>query len=331
MNGNVVISFLVTFYNQDRFIQPTIEKLVNLLKTSSHYSWEILIGIDYASDIAKSVCERWLKNERIKVYFLHSSVDFIPFARASQNRLFLLKKAVGKYFMMLDGDDYFDDIPNKAIELLEKDELLIGVAHNYSVLKVSKEGSTFEKNKAAYKNFELIDFEKYVKCGRYFHVNTLVMRTCRLKEFQHELYFNDGVVQPYILQSGLVEFLDIPIMVYRVGLESIYASQSYTIKKLTNCITYEYILKNIANNKKEKDFCLHRLRVFFECIDLQKCELSRDCLPDVFLKHIISGKLTYSKFFSTICSVSSYFLSEALLKLILFDIRMKLFLNRCFF
>ena len=327
MKKSVVLSILVTFYNQDEFIQPTIEKLFNLLRNEARYGWEILIGVDHASESAKHVCEELIKDKRINVYFLRSSVDCIPFARASQNRLFLLKKAVGKYFMMLDGDDYYEAIPNKAIELLDNNEQLIGVAHNYSVLKLTKEGSVFEKNRAAYKNFELINFEKYVRCGKYFHVNTLVMRTYRLQEFEHKFYFNDGVIQPYLLQFGTIEFLDIPIMVYRIGSESIYASQHYAIKKIINCMTYEYILKNVVKDKNKRIYCLHRLRVFFECIDLKKVKLSPDRIPVDFVKHIDSGKLAYSKILLWVCKLKSFILSKMLVKLILLDMKIKLFLR----
>lgn len=105
-SSGVVVSVLITFYNQEACVDRAFGSVVSQIAA---FPFEILIGDDGSSDGTWSKIEEWRKRYPDKVRAYQASRDngvTDPIARASQNRLSLLREARGEYLVFMDGDDY---------------------------------------------------------------------------------------------------------------------------------------------------------------------------------------------------------------------------------
>lgn len=105
-SNGAVVSVLITFYNQEACVDRALESVVSQITT---FPFEILIGDDGSSDGTWSKIEEWRKRYPDKVRAYRASRDngvTDPIARASQNRLSLLREVRGEYLVFMDGDDY---------------------------------------------------------------------------------------------------------------------------------------------------------------------------------------------------------------------------------
>lgn len=121
----------VTFCNQDQYIENTLRNLLQLLETSE-YSIQVLVGLDYPSEEAKHIANSF-KRDNLQVFELFSNEDLIPLSRASENRFFLLKNADSEFALILDGDDWYVETPDDAINFLRKEQSFVGYAYNHKV------------------------------------------------------------------------------------------------------------------------------------------------------------------------------------------------------
>lgn len=103
MSSPPILSILITFCNQKEYVQYCID---SLLYQKTSYSYEILIAVDGKDDGTINLLKSY-QNDAIQIYKVESNPNKFSASRVSENRLFLLNKARGKYFITLDGDDFF--------------------------------------------------------------------------------------------------------------------------------------------------------------------------------------------------------------------------------
>ena len=115
------ISFLVTYYQQARFVAESMDSLLALEKPDD---WEILIGDDGSTDgtaeAARAYVDRDPAHIRLFVMDRDPARKYNAVERASRNRLNLVRHATGDCFTLMDGDDFYsetDFIP-QALRLL---------------------------------------------------------------------------------------------------------------------------------------------------------------------------------------------------------------------
>ena len=146
------LSVLVTFYNQREYVDRALN---SILSQKTDYDYEILVGDDGSNDGTIGKLEEWQEKypDKIKIYIMDrkEGVKYNSSFRASRNRINLLKKVKGNYFLYLDGDDYFcdDNKFQKQLDFLENDDKKIFsmCAHNvYSVDEKSGNKKVFLKN-----------------------------------------------------------------------------------------------------------------------------------------------------------------------------------------
>ena len=104
MNTEPLVSVLLITYNQQDFIAQAIE---SVLMQKVNFPYEIVIGEDLGSDNTRAICESYA----VKYDFIH----VLPRTKnlgIAGNWCDCAQHALGKYMMMLDGDDYWTD-PNK--------------------------------------------------------------------------------------------------------------------------------------------------------------------------------------------------------------------------
>lgn len=126
MNGsNLKVSIIMLAYNHGKFIEQAI---LSILEQDVDFNYELLIGEDCSTDNTREVVDKYQKMypDIIKVIKHDKNIG------ARRNENLLLRKCVGQYIAMLEGDDYWI-CPNKLkfqAEFLDTHPEYIGVAHN---------------------------------------------------------------------------------------------------------------------------------------------------------------------------------------------------------
>ena len=206
------LSVLVTFYNQREYVDRALN---SILSQKTDYDYEILVGDDGSNDGTIGKLEEWQEKypDKIKIYIMDrkEGVKYNSSFRASRNRINLLKKVKGNYFLYLDGDDYFcdDNKFQKQLDFLENDDKKIFsmCAHNvYSVDEKSGNKKVFLKNMKTNMNLKA----KYYWKKYYFHPDSIVFRSEYIDKIKYEFvedYFNDNIIVYSFLQFGDIYYM----------------------------------------------------------------------------------------------------------------------------
>ena len=129
-----LLSVIITSYNELKYLPKAIESVLS----QSFQDIEIIIGDDGSNDGSIELIERYCNEYpgKIKYFVMERNVDeknFIPVMRHSQVFKTAFKKARGKYFLCLDGDDYFCDDEKfyDAVSFLESHKNYVGYMSGY--------------------------------------------------------------------------------------------------------------------------------------------------------------------------------------------------------
>lgn len=157
MNSTRLLSIIVTFYNNEKYVKQCLDSIISQL----HNNMELIIIDDGSKDKSISFikdCITGISN----AYFFSINNSGISFARN-----FGIKKAVGKYIMFIDGDDYIIDnalakinnyINKKSFDLL-----------TFKIIKFYEEQKYFEKEIPSIRNDNNLTTEDLINnkiCGR---------------------------------------------------------------------------------------------------------------------------------------------------------------------
>ena len=239
------LSFCVTFANQNKYIDRAISSIIKIMGQRTDY--EILVGLDNPDSEAEKLVQKFDDKTKLRTFVLHSDPRFISLSRAAMNRAFLLKQAEGEYAMILDGDDFYIDFPNEAIHFLDTNLNYSAHAHCFKFYSEAKD--LLFKSKPPYRNQEDVTLERHLRENKYFHSNCLVFRKSLLDE-NAPVYCNDTALTCYLLSKGPIKFSQKEIMGYTVGIPSIYAGSSDTLKCLSSFVMLEEMMQRHTNCKK---------------------------------------------------------------------------------
>lgn len=95
MGNNNLISIIVPVYNGEKYISRCIDSLVN----QDYRKVEIIIIDDGSIDKTKKICERYLKDNRVRYYFQKNQGPSVA-------RNLGIQKAQGQWIMFVDCDDW---------------------------------------------------------------------------------------------------------------------------------------------------------------------------------------------------------------------------------
>lgn len=98
---SVLVSIIMPSYNTDKFIEDTINSVLN----QTYQNWELIIVDDCSTDNTNEVVSKFLSDKRIK--YLKNEKN--SGAAVSRNKA--LREAKGKWIAFLDSDDLW--MPNK--------------------------------------------------------------------------------------------------------------------------------------------------------------------------------------------------------------------------
>lgn len=125
---DTTLSVLITFCRQQQFVRHALDS-VFMQKTD--FAYEVLVAVDGEDDGTITILDQYKKiYDNLFWYKVQSDERLIPLSRASRNRLFLLNKSKGKYFCVVDGDDFFisEHRFQVALDFLENNPTYIGHA-----------------------------------------------------------------------------------------------------------------------------------------------------------------------------------------------------------
>lgn len=94
---NRKVDIIMPNYNKSKFLREAI----NSVLTQTHKNWRLYIVDDHSSDNSSKVLKKYIKNKKIKIFFLKNNKG------PSFCRNLGLKKSNSKYIAFLDSDDYW--------------------------------------------------------------------------------------------------------------------------------------------------------------------------------------------------------------------------------
>lgn len=238
------LSVLITFYNQVEFVDETLN---SVFAQYMDYDMEVLVGDDGSNDSTVQNLGKWLQKYPgiIKIYQMprDPAIKYNSAVRASKNRLNLLSKVQGEYFIFLDGDDYYIDPLkfHKQISVLEQkcNSDCIGCAHNMIVRsELCKTEKKLCSERLKEKKFS---FAKYWM-KYYFHPDSIMYRSSHISDILKmnlDDFFNDNLITYSFLQFGTLYYLADIMAVYRMTGTGIWTCGKKNIGLVRDITTFD--------------------------------------------------------------------------------------------
>ena len=278
-----VLSVLITFCGQRDYINDCLR---SILKQKTTYAYEILIAVDGEDDGSMQLLSEYQKKYSfIHVWKVSSDERLLSFSRASQNRLFLLEKSRGKYFIVLDGDDFFCSTSHfdNSLHYLIENPSCIGFASSWMFYNNKNFYNKHIYKCSNYTNYSFMDTECYL------HVSCCVFKNIKsniLKTFKDCYFFDDFIIMYFMSEYGYIHIDSNVDFVQRVGQKnSIYFSKTDYIKKLTSLIVWYKIYEITKLHLPAK-----KLSMFIKDI----LSMENECTPDV-MKALNFQKINIAK------------------------------------
>ena len=288
------IDILITFYNQEKYVDSTIESVIS---QEVDADIRIIIGDDGSCDNTIERVKKW--EYKYPDMISHYIMDRIPNKkyvsgfRASDNRLNLLKYVTGDYFIFLDGDDYFltKEKLQRQLNILEKQENIDCIAAGHNIVALYEDGRTVELVP------DIVKEGKYTAemyWGElYFHTDTLLVRSSFIKSIPHKLsenQFNDNFITYLILQQGSIYYEPTADAVYRQTGTGIWTGNKLVVNNIRNMFLYDLC---IAIDPKLKKLTMKRFYHTWKQLYIHRKEIHSEELKE-FYEEAKSKKLSYS-------------------------------------
>lgn len=210
------VDILITFYNQEQYVDRTFD---SVLSQNTIYTYRILAGDDGSKDGTVEKLREWKKKypTRIEIFENenHNASQLSVFC-ASHNRVRLLHQVRAKYFMYLDGDDYYCDVNKlqKQIDALEKNISCIACGHR--LVMEYPDGTKIPMN--AQNNiyegiYSFKDYWKKIYCS----TDSLLVRSNVISKLPLELLnnqFDDELITFSVLCHGNIYYFPDDMVVY---------------------------------------------------------------------------------------------------------------------
>lgn len=241
------ITFCITYYNQEEFVEQSIKSVLNI---NIPCDFEILCGDDGSTDNTVERIKEFqnLYPDKIKYFVMQRDKNkkYNTIHRAAANRLNLVEHSTGDYIMFLDGDDYYCDkaFIKNALEQFDKNDKLIACAFNYQ--KIYKENNKVEISNQNLRTGKL-NIKEYIKKGKYTPSGAIVFKNIfdkdTIKILKDNKNFDDNVITIYMFQFGDVYYFDKPIYSYLQLNHSVWNSFQIIEQNLLISMDYEIISK----------------------------------------------------------------------------------------
>ena len=236
------VSVLVTFYNQDKYVNQALSSIFN---QKTEFGIKVLVGDDGSSDDTRAIVEQWIEKYpgQIELYVMDRTPGkHIAGFRASKNRINLLKHVDTEYFIYLDGDDYFDyeGKLQRQVEILDNPDNsdCIACGHNTDMLYFDGRRVPITSTKIGEGKYS----PKEYWYKTYFHTDTLLTRSSVIPYINLELLensFNDNLITFTFIQKGNLYYIPESWAVYLQTGDGIWTSGKEIENHIRNMFLYD--------------------------------------------------------------------------------------------
>lgn len=248
------VSVLVTFYNQEAYVDETMKSIIN---QNVDFSYQIIIGDDGSNDGTIEKLKKWEQRypESIELHINdRNGKDIVRGFRASRNRINLLNYVKGKYFIFLDGDDFFSNEMKlqRQVDILDKPENIDCSVCAHDIERLFPDGKS-EKMVGGHIPEGKIEKNKYW-LEYYFHTDTMLIRSDVIKHIDTKMLennFNDNLITYSIIQYGKIYYLPECMAVYRQTGDGIWTGEKEAVRAIRNMLIYDIAIKINPNMRKE--------------------------------------------------------------------------------
>lgn len=126
------LSIIVAVYNHEYYIRQALN---SILDQRVSFTYEVLIGEDNSTDHTREVLKEMESSLPSNFHIFYREVNY----GATKNFADLYNRSTGRYFIVLEGDDYWinSDKLQREYDFLESNPEYIAVAHNTRVVNES--------------------------------------------------------------------------------------------------------------------------------------------------------------------------------------------------
>ena len=124
-----MVSVVIATWNHERYIEKAVR---SVLIQNVNFEYEVLIGEDCSPDDTANVLRRMEPQLPDNFHIFYRPVNY----GGHKNFQYLFDRAVGKYMIILEGDDYwtYEYKLQKQVDFLESNPEYIAVAHNMKMV-----------------------------------------------------------------------------------------------------------------------------------------------------------------------------------------------------
>ncbi len=248
---NIILSVIMPLYNVSKTIELAID---SILMQKTIFDYEIIAVDDKSTDNTLEILKQYAKK--------YPHIKIIEHDKNYGNAMAFyngLRTSSGKYFCVLDGDDYYS-VKNKLqkqVDFLEgdKEELYTAVVHKY--LRINEEGKVL-KDAQVFSKITEYNYEDFVNQNFYYHTSAFMYRNIfrgQVPEcFKEEIYRGDSprTFTHIFATKGKVKVLDFFGSVYFYNGNGIWSKTSPEEQKNRNIKMWEFFGEKFQS-KLEKD------------------------------------------------------------------------------
>ena len=183
-NNEILISIIVTVYNNEQYIKKCLETIIPQLNSKI----ELIIVDDGSSDSTINICNEIIKGTRNITIVLNEHNGL------SNSRNTGIKRSRGKYIVFVDGDDWIDKSYLKYLEEIINN-------NHYDVILINTTKYFEGEGKYLVENFNFSDLDKHPSKAteKKFIYNNICGRAWRLitrRQFllDNKLFFTYGIL-----------------------------------------------------------------------------------------------------------------------------------------
>lgn len=237
-----IVSVIIVTYNQEKWIRQALDSVV---KQKTTYPFEVIVGNDCSSDATAKICSEYSeKFPNVILLDRKKNIGCVP------NWADCIQHTRGKYIMMLDGDDFWNNEDKVQIEVdyMESHPECVILHTDNDLFDIRS-----KVTKSNLKSTRGIDVPQGNIQDEIFHglAHIATNSVC----FRRDVFENHVPISKYIELGllgadyptwvilsayGEVNYLPISTYVYRIGQES-----------LTSRVNYDWLRHRYATEKKQ--------------------------------------------------------------------------------
>lgn len=293
----ITVSVLITYYNQKKYVGDSIASVLN---QQTSFNFEILCGDDGSTDGTYEELLKWQDKypDIVKIFRMDRdlNIKYEPIVRASNNRYNLLKNAKGKYFTILDGDDYYtsNNKLESQVKILERNSTLSACCHAMEMVwekedKRQRIGFDIDRNLR-------LKTKEYLECC-WLPAEAFLFRNTfeNLSNSINKDFFDDNLITMYFIKGGDILFDYRVMCAYRQTDSSSWNSRTDFGKYLVNTKAYQEI-KIIYNNYLFS--CFIRFQSIYRGLYDCRCDINNQTISTIFdlNENIYLETLDYQKY-----------------------------------